>query len=62
MQKREKKKKKKKKKRQYEEDDNDEDDDEMYYPSQDFNNDSQYHPEFRPLRKELRDADREGDS
>ena len=34
----------------------------MNYPSQDFNNDSQVNPEFRPLKKELRDADREGDS
>ena len=61
MQKREKK-KKKKRKRQYEEDDNEEDDDKTYHPSQDFNDDSQNDPEFRPSRKELRDADREGDS
>ena len=55
-------KKKKKKKRHYEEDDNDKDDDETYHPSQDFNDDSQNDPEFRPSRKELRDADEEGDS
>ena len=54
--------KKKKKKKNVKEDDDDEDDDEMYYLSQDFNNDSQVDPEFRPSKKELRDADREGDS
>ena len=56
------KKKKKKKKKYIEEDDHDEDDNETYYPSQDFNDDSQVDPEFRPSKKELRDADREGDS
>ena len=34
----------------------------MYHPSQDFNDDNQNDPKFRPLRMELRDADREGDS
>ena len=29
-------------------DDEDEDDDEMYHPSQDYYNDSQVDPEFRP--------------
>ena len=50
-----------KRKGHYEEDDNDEDDDETYHPSQDFNNDSQNNTEFRPSRKELRDADEEDD-
>ena len=52
----------KEKKKYIDEGDDDEDDDEMYYPSQDFNNDSQVNPKFRPSKKELRDADREGDS
>ena len=54
--------KKKKKKKYVEEDDDEEDDNETYYPSQDFNDDSQVDPELRPSKKELRDADREGDS
>ena len=57
------KKKKKKKKRKYKDDDKDEDDDDdMYHPSQDFNDDSQVDPEFKPTKKELKEADREGDS
>ena len=53
--------KKKKKKRKYKDDDEDEDDDDdMYHPSQDFNNDSQVNPEFKPTKKELKEADREG--
>ena len=58
MQRRERKKKKKKKHR----DDDDEDDDKMYHPSQDYNDNSQVDPEFRPTRRELREADEEGDS
>ena len=60
MQKKEKK-KKKKKKRKYKDEDEDDDDD-MYHPSQDFNDESQVDPEFKPTRKELKEADREGDS
>ena len=60
MQRKEKKKKKKKKHR--DDDVDDEDDDEMYHPSQDYNDDSQVDPEFRPTKKELREADKEGDS
>ena len=57
------KKKKKKKKRKYKDDDEDEDDDDdTYHPSQDFNNDSQVDPEFKPTKKELKEADREGNS
>ena len=50
MQRRERRKKKKKKKkhRDDDDDDDDEDDDEMYHPSQDYNDDSQDNPEFRP--------------
>ena len=59
---RQEKKKKKKKKRHYEDDDDDEDEDEKYHPSQDFNIDSQNDPKLRPSRRELRDADKEGDS
>ena len=59
---RRKKKKKKKKHRDDDDDDNDDDDDEMYHPSQDYNDDSQVDPEFRPTRRELREADEEGDS
>ena len=57
------KKKKKKKKRKYKDDDKEEDDDDdTYHPSQDFNDDSQVDPEFKPTKKELKEADREGDS
>ena len=58
MQRRERRKKKKKKHR---DDDNDKDDDDMYHPSQDYNDNSQIDPEFRPTRRELREADEEGD-
>ena len=58
----EKEKKKKKKHRDHDDDDDDEDDDETYHPSQDYNDDSQVDPEFRPTRRELREADKEGDS
>ena len=54
MRRKERKKKKKKKHR----DDDDEDDDDMYHPSQDYNDDSQVYPEFRPTRRELREADK----
>ena len=56
MQRRERKKKKKKKHR-----DDNEDDDETYHPSQDYNDNSQVDPEFRPIRRELKEADEEGD-
>ena len=49
MQRREKKKKKKKK---YKDDDDDDDDDNMYHPSQDYNDESQVDPEFRPTKME----------
>ena len=57
-------KKEKKKKHRYDDDDDDDDkdDDEMYHPSQDYNDESQVDPEFRPTRRELREADEEGDS
>ena len=61
LQRRERRKKKKKKHRD-DDDDDDEDDDETYHPSQDYNDDSQVDPEFRPTRRELREADEEGDS
>ena len=57
MQRREKKKKKK-----YKDDDDDDDDDDTYHPSQDYNDDSQVDPEFRPTKRELKEADDEGDS
>ena len=57
MQKKEKKKKKKKK---YKDDDEDEDDD-TYHPPQDYNDESQVDPEFRPMKSEFKQADREGD-
>ena len=64
LQRRERRKKKKKKKKHRDDDngDDDEDDDEMYHPSQDYNDDSQVDPKFRPTRRELREADEEGDS
>ena len=59
MQKKEKKNKKKKK---YKDDDEDEDDDDdMYHPSQDYNDKSLVDPEFKPTKKELKKADKEGD-
>ena len=60
MQRRERRKKKKKKKKHR--DDDDEDDDETYHPSQDYNDDSQVDPKFRPTRRKLREADEEGNS
>ena len=63
MWRKEKKKKKKKKHRDDDDDDEEEeDDDKMYHPSQDYNDDSQVDPKFRPTRRELRKADKEGDS
>ena len=56
MQRKEKKKKKKHR------DDDDEDDDDMNHLSQDYNDDSQVDPEFRPTKREFREADKEGDS
>ena len=57
MQRREKKKKKK-----YKDDDDDNDDYDTYHPSQDYNDDSQVDPKFRPTKRELKEADEEGDS
>ena len=54
MQRREKKKKKKYK-------DDDDDDDDMYHLSHDYNDNSQVDPEFRPTKRELKKADKEGD-
>ena len=54
-------KKEKKKKKKYKDDDEDENDD-TYHPSQDYNDESQVDPEFRPTKRELKEADREGDS
>ena len=51
---------KKKKKKHRDDDDDDKDDDKMYHPSQDYNDDSQVDPKFRPTRRELREADKEG--
>ena len=59
MQRREKKKKKKKK---FKDDDDGDDDDDVYHPSQDYNDESQVDPEFRPTKRELKEADEEGDS
>ena len=53
MQKKEKKKKKKKKYK-------DDDEDETYNPSQDYNDDSLVDPEFKPTKRELKEADKEG--
>ena len=62
MQEKEKKKKKKKKKK-YKDDIEDENElDDTYHPSQDYNDDSQFDPEFRSTKRELKEADREGDS
>ena len=57
-----KKKKKKKKHRDDDDDDDDKDDDNTYHPSQDYNDDSQVDPEFRPTKRELREANKEGNS
>ena len=64
LQRRERRKKKKKKKHRDDDDDydDDEDDDNTYHLSQDYNDDSQVDPKFRPTRRELREADEEGDS
>ena len=55
-------KKEKKKKKKYKDDDEDDDDDNTYHPSQDYNDDSQVDPEFRPTKRKLKEADKEGDS
>ena len=55
-------KEKEKEKKLRDDDDDDEDDDKTYHPSQDYNDDSQVDPEFRPTKRELREADKEGDS
>ena len=58
LQRRKRRKKKKKKHRDDDDDDNEdddnEDDDEMYHPSQDYNDNSQVDPKFRPTKRELR--------
>ena len=54
---------KKEKKKKYKDDDKDmDDDDDTYHPSRDYNNDSLVDPEFKPTKKELKKADKEGDS
>ena len=55
-------KKKKKKKKHRDDDDDDKDDDDTYHPSQDYNYNSQVDPKFRPTKRELREADKEGNS
>ena len=52
----------KKKKKHRDGDDDDEDDDDTYHPSQDYNDDSQVDPEYRPTKRELKEVDKEGDS
>ena len=59
---RKKKKKKKKEEKKYKDDNDDDDDDDMYQPSQDYSDDSLVDPEFRPTKRELKEADKEGDS
>ena len=49
----------KEKKKKYKDDDDDDDD--MYHPSQDYNDNSQVDPKFRPTKRELKKADEEGD-
>ena len=51
--------KEKKKKKKYNNDDEDDDDD-TYHPSQDYNDDSIVDPEFRPTKRELKEADKGG--
>ena len=34
----------------------------MYHPSQDYNDNSQADPEFRPSKRELKEPDEKGDS
>ena len=62
---RKRKRKKKKKKKKHDDDDDDDDDDEdedeTYHPSQDYGDDSTVDPEYLPTKKQLRDADKEGD-
>ena len=58
--KKQRKKKKKKKRQDDDDDDDDEDEDKMYYPSQDYGDDSNVDPEYRPSKKELKGADKEG--
>ena len=43
--------KEKKKKKKYKDDDDDDDDDDTYHPSQDYNDESQVDPEFRPTKR-----------
>ena len=52
---------KKKKKKKYKDEDDDDDDDDTYHPSQDYNDDSQVDPKLRPTKRELKEADEEGD-
>ena len=52
--------KKKKRKKKYKDDDDDDDDDDTYHPSQDYNDDSLVDPEFKPTKRELKEADKEG--
>ena len=52
----------KKKKKHRDDDDDDEDDDDMYHPSQDYNDDSQVDPKYRTTKRELKEANKEGDS
>ena len=49
------------KKQDDDDDDDDEDEDETYYLSQDYGDDSNVDPEYRPSKKELKGADKEGD-
>ena len=55
------KRRKRKKKQDDDDDDDDEDDDSTYYLSQDYGDDSNVDPEYRPSKKELKGADKEGD-
>ena len=51
--------KKKKKKKKYKDDDEDkDDDDDTYHPSQDYNDESIVDPEFKPTKRELKEADK----
>ena len=52
----------KEKKKKYKDDDEDDEDDNMYHPSQDYNDDSQVDPKFRPTKREFKEADKEGNS
>ena len=54
--------KKKKNKKKYKDVDDDDDDDDTYHPSQDYNDDSLVDPKFRPTKRELKEADKEGNS